>query len=205
MPLKALSISLFAGIYLQISYLVLTTSTPPAVPCSCRRRLSLSDSADRITSAQYKLTMSIPQGDMMSDSSQDPETYPKTHRPSITSDAGALDAALSSLEIDAKDADEAFSSLRDHPNADAVRQDAIDILADPRRLKKLVRKIDLMIVPCMIAVYFLQFLWVDKKNSSNKMQSDTLWAETRRQSATLLLWAFEKIHILRDKNTQTSQ
>lgn len=102
--------------------------------------------------------MSIPPGDMMFDSSQDPEKYPEAHRPSITSDAGTLDAALSSLEIDAKDADEAFHYLRDHPNADGVRQDAIDILADPRRLKKLVRKIDLTIVPCMIAVYFLQFL-----------------------------------------------
>jgi hypothetical protein len=95
---------------------------------------------------------------MMFDSSQDPEKHPETHRPSITSDTSTLDAALSSLEIDAKDADEEFSYLRDHPNADAARHDAIDILADPRRLKKLVRKIDLTIVPCMIAVYFLQFL-----------------------------------------------
>jgi hypothetical protein len=95
---------------------------------------------------------------MMFDSAQDPEKHPEEHRPSVISDAGTLDAALGSLEIDAKDADEAFSYLRDHPNADAVRQDASDILADPRQLKTLVRKIDLTIVPCIIAVYFLQFL-----------------------------------------------
>lgn len=94
----------------------------------------------------------------MFDSSQDPEKHHEMHRPSITSDAGTLDAALSSLEIDAKDADEAFSYLRTHLNADAVQQDAIDILADPRQLKKLVRKMDLTIVLCMITVYFLQFL-----------------------------------------------
>jgi hypothetical protein len=102
--------------------------------------------------------MSIPPGNMMLDPAQDPEKHPEKQRPSITSDAGTLDAALGSLEIDAKDADEAFAYLRDHPDADAVRQEATDILADPTRLKKLVRKIDLTIVPCMIAVYFLQFL-----------------------------------------------
>lgn len=97
---------------------------------------------------------------MMLDSAPDPENHPEKQRPSVTSDTGTLDAALGSLEIDAKDADEAFSYLRDHPNADAVRQEAVDILSDPTRLKKLVRKIDWVIVPCMIAVYFLQFLYV---------------------------------------------
>jgi hypothetical protein len=91
----------------------------------------------------------------MLDSTQDPEKHPEKQRPSVISDAGTLDAAL---EIASEDADEAFSCLRDHPNADAVRQEAIDVLADPQRLKKLVRKTDLTIVPCMIAVCFLQFL-----------------------------------------------
>ena len=39
----------------------------------------------------------------------------------MISDAGTLDAALGSLDIDPKDADEAFSYLRDHPDADAAR------------------------------------------------------------------------------------
>jgi hypothetical protein len=78
--------------------------------------------------------MSVPPGDMMLDSTQDPEKYPEKQRPSVISDTGILDAALGSLEIDSKDADEAFSYLRDHPNADAVRQEAIDILADPKLL-----------------------------------------------------------------------
>lgn len=94
----------------------------------------------------------------MLDSTQDPEKHPEKQRLSVISDAGTLDAALGSLEIASEDADEAFSCLRDHLNADAVRQEAIDVLADPQRLKKLVRKTDLTIVPCMIAVCFLQFL-----------------------------------------------
>jgi hypothetical protein len=109
--------------------------------------------------------MSILPDEMILDSAQDVEERPEKHRSSVTLDAGTLDAALSSVEIDAKDADEALSFLRDHPNADAVRQEAIDILADPKRLKKLVRKIDLTIMPCMIAVYFLQFLSVEKEIS----------------------------------------
>lgn len=70
----------------------------------------------------------------------------------------SLDEALEQLDISTKDADEAFAFLKDHPNADAVRQEAIAILADPQATKRLVRKIDFTIVPCMIAVYFLQYL-----------------------------------------------
>lgn len=69
-----------------------------------------------------------------------------------------LDEALGSLHISTEDADEAFAYLRDHPNADSVRQEAMAILADPQATRKLLRKIDFTIVPCMIAVYFLQFL-----------------------------------------------
>ncbi|KIW64320.1 hypothetical protein PV04_09263 [Phialophora macrospora] len=70
----------------------------------------------------------------------------------------SLDEALGQLDISIKDADEAFAFLKDHPNADAVRQEAIAILADPKATKRLLRKIDFTIVPCMIAVYFLQYL-----------------------------------------------
>jgi hypothetical protein len=72
--------------------------------------------------------------------------------------AASLDEALGQLDISTKDADEAFAYLKGHPNADAVRQEAIAILADPKATKRLLRKIDLTIVPCMIAVYFLQYL-----------------------------------------------
>jgi hypothetical protein len=71
---------------------------------------------------------------------------------------GSLDEALEQLDISAKDADEAFAFLKDHPNADAVRQEAIAILEDPKATKRLLRKIDWTIVPCMIGVYFLQYL-----------------------------------------------
>ncbi|KAF2094354.1 MFS transporter [Rhizodiscina lignyota] len=69
-----------------------------------------------------------------------------------------LEDALDALNIDPKEADEAFEFLKDHPNADAVTQEAISILADDRKRKKLLRKIDWAILPCMIVVYFLQFL-----------------------------------------------
>ena len=72
--------------------------------------------------------------------------------------ASNLDEALESLNISTKDADEAFGYLRDHPDADSVRQEAAEILLDEKALKKLVRKIDFTIIPCMVAVYFLQFL-----------------------------------------------
>jgi MFS transporter, ACS family, allantoate permease len=71
---------------------------------------------------------------------------------------GSLDEALESLDISTKDADEAFAYLRDHPNADLVRQEALAILADPVATKRLLRKIDFTIIPCMFGVYFLQFL-----------------------------------------------
>lgn len=89
----------------------------------------------------------------------DPEKTPEEvdRSGSVATDA-SLDQALNQLDISSKDADEAFLYLKDHPNADAVRQEAIAILADPKATKRLVRKIDFQIVPCMIAVYFLQYL-----------------------------------------------
>jgi hypothetical protein len=76
----------------------------------------------------------------MLNSTQDPEKHPEKQRQSVISDAGTLDAALGSLDINPKDADEAFSYLGDHLDADAARREAIDILADPKRLKGLVRR-----------------------------------------------------------------
>lgn len=90
----------------------------------------------------------------------DPEKHPvevKDRRASIATNA-SLDEALDQLNISTKDADEAFAFLKDHPNADAVRQEAVAILADPKATKRLLRKIDFTIVPCMVAVYFLQYL-----------------------------------------------
>jgi MFS transporter, ACS family, allantoate permease len=67
--------------------------------------------------------------------------------------AASLDEALGELDISAKDADEAFAFLKNHPNADHVRQEAVAILMDDKATKRLRRKIDFTIVPCMIAVY----------------------------------------------------
>ena len=69
-----------------------------------------------------------------------------------------LEDALQSFNIDINDADEAFGFLREHPDVDGVTQEAIAILADEGRSKKLLRKIDWAILPCMIVTYFLQFL-----------------------------------------------
>lgn len=69
-----------------------------------------------------------------------------------------LESALSSLDISAKDADEAFAFLKDHPNADGVTQEAIAILSTEEGRKALLGKIDWAILPCMIITYFLQFL-----------------------------------------------
>ena len=86
---------------------------------------------------------------------EDSVNYGRHRQSSVGSD---LDNALGSLDISTKDADEAFAYLRDHPQADTVRQEALEILADPKQLKRLMRKIDWTIVPMMICVYFLQFL-----------------------------------------------
>ena len=57
-----------------------------------------------------------------------------------------------------KDADEALSFLENHPHAAQIAEEGDAILKDPKRLKRLVRKIDLTIAPLLAAVYFLQFL-----------------------------------------------
>lgn len=57
-----------------------------------------------------------------------------------------------------KDADEALTFLENHPRAAEIAEEGNAILEDPVRLKKLVRKIDLTIVPLLAATYFLQFL-----------------------------------------------
>lgn len=78
----------------------------------------------------------------------------------IESDVVHLEGGLktSPLSIDSRDADEAFDFLKHHPNADEVTQEAIAMLTHEETRKKLLRKIDWAILPCMIATYFIQFL-----------------------------------------------
>ena len=57
-----------------------------------------------------------------------------------------------------KDADEALSFLEKHPQAALIGEEGLEILEDPVRRKRLVRKIDFTIAPLLAAVYFLQFL-----------------------------------------------
>lgn len=71
-----------------------------------------------------------------------------------------LEDALATLNIDPKDADEAFHFLKDHPDAHEVTRQALAILADETSQKQLLRKIDWAILPCMIVTYFLQFLYI---------------------------------------------
>lgn len=56
------------------------------------------------------------------------------------------------------DADEALAFLENHPRAVEIAQQGAAILDDPVQRKRLLRKIDLSIVPLLAAVYFLQFL-----------------------------------------------
>ena len=57
-----------------------------------------------------------------------------------------------------EDADEALAFLENHPNKALIAEEGLAILEDPKRLKKLVRKIDFTITPLIAAVYFMQFL-----------------------------------------------
>lgn len=57
-----------------------------------------------------------------------------------------------------RDADEALSFLENHPRAAEIAEEGNAILEDPKRLRRLVRKIDFTIAPLLAAVYFLQFL-----------------------------------------------
>ena len=86
---------------------------------------------------------------IISDEKSDPSFSDKDveKRADRLGSVATLDEALGTLEISSKDADEAFTFLKNHPNADGVTQEAMAILADEKQLKKLVRKIDWMIVP----------------------------------------------------------
>lgn len=57
-----------------------------------------------------------------------------------------------------EDADEALSFLENHPNKALIAEEGLAILEDPKRLNKLIRKIDWTITPLLAAVYFMQFL-----------------------------------------------
>lgn len=56
------------------------------------------------------------------------------------------------------DADEALGFLENHPRAAEIAIEGAAILEDPVRRARLVRKIDMTVVPLLAAVYFLQFL-----------------------------------------------
>ena len=102
-----------------------------------------------------------------------------------------LEDALATLSIDPKDADEAFEFLRDHHNADGVMQEAMIILADDEKRKKLLRKIDWSILPCMIVTYFLQFLYV--LHDGNVEGITNSGTGTKPRSAILQSWGCERI------------
>ena len=57
-----------------------------------------------------------------------------------------------------QDADEALSFLANHPHASQIAAEGTAIIEDPKRLKKLIWKIDWTIIPLLAATYFLQFL-----------------------------------------------
>ena len=93
-------------------------------------------------------------------------TQPSSSEPEKKDPFGALDGRKGSVisgegivTVESlKDADEALNFLENHPRASELAKEANAILEDPVRLKGLVRKIDLTIVPLLAAVYFLQFL-----------------------------------------------
>ena len=70
---------------------------------------------------------------------------------SITNGEGVIVESLA-------DADEALAFLENHPRAAEIAQEGNAILEDPKRLRRLLLKIDLTIAPLLAAVYFLQYL-----------------------------------------------
>jgi len=62
--------------------------------------------------------------------------------------ASALAIAPGELQISGKDALKAFTYLKDHPNASAIREEASAILADPKATEKLLRKLAFTIDSC---------------------------------------------------------
>ncbi|KAK2599492.1 hypothetical protein N8I77_011243 [Diaporthe amygdali] len=56
------------------------------------------------------------------------------------------------------DKDEAFEFLQNNPRRDELLQEGRDILDDPVKSRKLLRKIDLTIIPLLALTYFLQAL-----------------------------------------------
>lgn len=56
------------------------------------------------------------------------------------------------------DADEALIFLEQHPKANEIAEQGNAMLEDSVRMKKLILKTDLVVVPLLAAVYFLQFL-----------------------------------------------
>jgi MFS transporter, ACS family, allantoate permease len=61
-------------------------------------------------------------------------------------------------EILLEDADEALGFLSKHSQAESIAEAGQAILEDPQRLKNLVRKVDLAIIPLLGCIYLLQYL-----------------------------------------------
>jgi len=93
---------------------------------------------------------------VLGEKSSDPFAALDGRRTSIVSHKGVhkIEAVVANLH----DADEALAFLENHPDRERIAAEGQAILDDPIRLKKLVRKIDLLLVPILFSVYFLQFL-----------------------------------------------
>ena len=76
----------------------------------------------------------------------------RKHSSTVSQDDGTVTVA------NLNDADEALAFLENHPRRAEIAEEGAAILEDPVRLRRLVRKIDLTIVPLLAGVYFLQFL-----------------------------------------------
>ena len=93
---------------------------------------------------------------------QDPEKHSHEKGNPFASLDGRKASVVGSGEIvtveSVKDADEALSFLENHPQAVEIAAEGNAILEDPKRYKRLVRKIDMTIAPLLASVYFLQYL-----------------------------------------------
>lgn len=94
----------------------------------------------------------------MEEKQNDPFAALDGRRTSVVSNSAHQHKVIEPVVANLKDADEALSFLENHPNRAGIAAEGQAILDDPVRLKKLVRKIDMVMVPLLATVYFLQFL-----------------------------------------------
>lgn len=74
----------------------------------------------------------------------------------LTHESSQADGTITVTDLD--DTDEALAFLESHPRRAEVEEEGAALLNDPARLRRLIWKIDLTLVPLMASVYFLQFL-----------------------------------------------